>query len=165
MITLHKAEDKDFMSIAHLDAIAWKQENDNRDFIVDGEHAWKKWVEYAMVFYAQNEAGEKIGAIVAFPTMKSGWCIHKIFVHPEYRQHGIGKGLMLKVLREVDRKEYKIFLTVAPENIYAIKLYENLGFKKKQLHQGYYRSNEDRYIMKRPVQWADSQKNKLMIAS
>lgn len=164
MITLHKAKTNDFMSIAQLDAIVWQQKEDSRHFIVDGEHAWKKWVEYAMVFYAKNTIGEKVGAIVAFPTLRNGWCIHKIFVHPDYRQYGIGKGLMHNVLQDIDRKEYKIFLTVAPENTYAIKLYEDLGFKKKKLHTGYYRSHEDRYIMERPVQWADCKENKLMIA-
>ena len=155
MIKIKKARTKDFMSIARLDTVIWNQENVDRSFMVDGEHIWKKWVEYALVFCAKNPQGLIVGAVVAFPTIKNGWCIHKLFVVEEYRQDGIGHALISRVLEEIDRQESKVFLSVSPENTGAIKLYQRLGFVKVELHKGYYREDEHRFIMVRPVQWAD----------
>lgn len=161
MITIKKAQSDDFMAIAKLDAVVWNDDGINRNYIADGEHAWRKWVDFSLVYYAENKQGEKVAAIVAFPTIKNGWCIHKLFVAQNYRQLGIAKSLMQHVLNDIDRLEKKVFLTVAPANACAINLYELFGFKIKKLHHGFYRDHEDRYMMKRPVQWADAIQRKL----
>jgi phosphinothricin acetyltransferase len=65
MINYQKAKISDFLYIAKLDREAWKQ-NRNPEFIPDGEHVWRVWVEHALVFCAkQNE--KIIGGAVAFP--------------------------------------------------------------------------------------------------
>lgn len=59
-----KAKTTEFTAIAQLDREAWK-ESFKGEFIPDGEHAWRLWVEYALTFVAVEE--EKIiGASLAF---------------------------------------------------------------------------------------------------
>ena len=52
-------------------------------------------------------------------------------VEPKLRNRGIGKELVLKVIEQakIENKDH-IILQVAENNIYAIKLYETLGFVK-----------------------------------
>lgn len=155
MNKIEKATADDFISIARLDELVWSKGEIDRSFMVDGEHAWRKWIDYALVFIAKDQQGKIVGAVVAFPTINDGWCIHKIFVIEAYRRDGIGRKLVSRILSEIDRKESRVFLSVDPKNCHAIKLYESLGFVKKELHKSYYRKHEHRYIMVRPVQWSD----------
>lgn len=83
MIIYDKATESDFLAIAELDREAWEL-NRNSQFIPDGEHAWRLWVEHALVFLAK-EQGIVIGVTLAFPCMSGKWCVHKVFVNHEKR--------------------------------------------------------------------------------
>jgi ribosomal protein S18 acetylase RimI-like enzyme len=147
MINYQKAKISDFLYIAKLDREAWKQ-NRNPEFIPDGEHVWRVWVEHALVFCAkQNE--KIIGGAVAFPCSPSKYFLHKIFVDLKFRKKGIATKLLELILEEIDKIEADCFLTVDPINEHAIKLYEKYGFLDKKFTKGYYRDNEDRYILTR----------------
>ncbi len=137
----------DFLPIAELDRNAWRQ-SPNSEFIPDGEHAWRLWVEHGLVFSARN--GDRlVGAILAFPCVSGIWCVHKVFVDPAFRGKGIGTRLFELLLQETDRKGVDCFLTVDPTNESALRLYERWGFVEKTFVKGYYRSNEDRYVLTR----------------
>jgi len=150
-MNFRRAEIRDFLAIAALDRQAWGK-NRYSTYIPDGEHAWRLWVEHAHVFCAQNDQGEIMGAILAFPCVQAMSCVHKVFVDGRVRRQGIGSALFEMLLKELDRETASSFLTVAPENSAAIKLYEKWGFRDKELVRGYYRSNEDRYVMTRSPQ-------------
>lgn len=146
-INFEKAQITDFLSIAELDRIAWKQ-NRNSEFIPDGEHVWRLWVEHALVFSAK-QSDKLIGSILAFPCISGVYCVHKVFVDQLQRGNGIGSKLFEILLQEIDALKVDCFLTVDPLNEAAIRLYAKWGFIDKLFVKGYYRSNEDRYVLTR----------------
>ena len=146
-----RAEIKDTLPIAALDRVAWLG-NRNSDFIPDGEHAWRLWVEHALMFCAFDKRGALTGAILAFPSVTDMYCLHKVFVDPAARGKGVGSQLFSLLLADIDQHQAPCFLTVDPENNAAMRLYEKWGFTDKAFVAGYYRSHEDRYVMTRPAQ-------------
>ena len=144
---IRKATVRDFLSIAALDRDAWKM-NRHPDFIPDGEHAWRVWVEHALVFCADND-GDIAGAILAFPGITGIYCVHKVFVSSSCRGAGIGSALFAMLLKEIDKEGAEAFLTVDPENAAAIALYTKWGFTDKKYVSGYYRAEEDRLVLTR----------------
>lgn len=147
MIIYNKAAESDFLAIAELDRNAWKH-NKNSQFIPDGEHVWRLWVEHALVFLAK-EQNVVIGAILAFPCVSGKWCVHKVFVDNKKRGLGIGTRLFEFLLEEIDKMSVDCFLTVDPVNESALRLYEKWGFTERNFVKGYYRSNEDRFVLTR----------------
>jgi GNAT superfamily N-acetyltransferase len=146
-IIYQRAEIKDFSAIAKLDREAWKL-NRNSQFIPDGEHVWRLWVEHGLVYVAKTSTQIE-GAILAFPCISGIWCVHKVFVLPQLRGKGVGTKLFEILLTETDKMKVKCFLTVDPSNTAALKLYEKWGFTEKVFVQGYYQLNEDRYVLTR----------------
>ena len=63
--TITRATAADFLDVAALDRVAWAQ-NDQSEFIPDGEHVWRVWCELALVYVARR-SGRLLGAILAFP--------------------------------------------------------------------------------------------------
>ncbi|GAB4337507.1 MAG: hypothetical protein OHK0038_15960 [Flammeovirgaceae bacterium] len=147
-IQIERATAKHFLEIAALDRVAWT-ENRYSTYIPDGEHIWRLWVEHGYVFVAL--AGEEVvGAIQAFQCLTPRlFSLHKIFVKKEFRAKKIGSMLMEAFLKEMDRIGGDCFLTVDPVNSNAIALYEKWGFLEKEFHKGYYRPEEDRYVLTR----------------
>lgn len=148
-VLIEPATPGDFLSVAALDRIAWPVRPD--EFIPDGEHIWRVWVEYARVLVARLTDGRRLGesaaiagALVMFPTRQGETFLHKIMVHPECRSQGIGSQLMRAALAEA---RTNVLLTVNPENHAAVKLYENFGYRVRELVPGYYRPHEHRCIM------------------
>ena len=147
MIQFQKAEISDFMAIAELDRTAWKQ-NRTSEFIPDGEHVWRIWVEHAMCFTAK-ENNTVLGAICAFPCLAGKWFVHKVFVEHSNRCRGIGAKLFEWLLAELDRRKAASFLTVDPLYEHSVRLYAKWGYTQKEFVKGYYRPNEDRYVITR----------------
>jgi len=118
------------------------------DRIVDGEHAWKVWINYCDVMKAV--ADDKIvGAALGFPIKDNRVIVHQVFVHPEYANRGVGTRLLAELLKQNPDKEH--FLTTGTENDAAKRVYEKCGFEQKEFIKGYYRPEEDRYIyVKKP---------------
>ena len=145
--TIERARIADFLPIAEMDRTAWKQSRKG-EVIPDGEHVWRIWVEHALMFAARQ--GEKVvGAVVAFPCV-SGICfVHKVFVDAVSRRSGIGTRLLHALLDETDRMQVDCFMTVDPRNEALINLYTSLGFSEKEFVRGFYRPDEDRYVLTR----------------
>ena len=144
---IRRAAPQDFLQITALDREAWKEGN-SPEFIPDGEHVWRLWMEHAIVFCAEMEA-HLLGAILAFPCIGGRYCIHKVFVRSDFRGKGIGSRLFEVMLEEIDKHHLPTFLTVDPENDAAISLYEKWGFTERRFAKGYYRPEEDRYVLSR----------------
>lgn len=145
---IRKAKTEEFTAIARLDRVAWL-ESFKGDFIPDGEHVWRIWVEYALVYVAVDEEGNVIGASLAFPCRDKLYSVHKVFVAKAYRGQGIGTELMKILIVELDKLEVDAFLTVYPKNSPAIALYNKLGFTDKKFEKDFYGVEEDRYILTR----------------
>lgn len=139
-VSIGQAKRGEFLAIARLDHRAWGKDS---PFIPDGEHTWRMWCEHCIVPVARR--GERIvGAAVLFAGEKDIDVLHKIFVAPSMRGHGIGSRLMKACLRRATRP---VVLTVNPANGGAIAVYEKFGFRRKRLVKGFYRDWEDRYVM------------------
>lgn len=144
---IRRAVPEDFLAIAALDRKAWKEGN-SPEFIPDGEHVWRLWTEHAIVFCAEIET-QIIGAILAFPCINGLYCIHKVFVRRDLRGEGIGSQLFEVLLKDIDEHRQGTFLTVDPVNEAAIALYEKWGFTERRFVKGYYRQEEDRFVLSR----------------
>jgi phosphinothricin acetyltransferase len=147
LTSFEKARPADFRAIAEIDRNAWKHSR-NGEFIPDGEHVWRLWIEHALVFVAR-QAEDVTGAVIAFPCISGVFCAHKVFVHESSRHAGIGTRLFEVLLDELDKLQVDCFLTVDPVNEALINLYTRLGFTEKQFIEGFYRSDEDRYVLTR----------------
>ncbi|SMN10903.1 putative acetyltransferase [uncultured Candidatus Thioglobus sp.] len=94
--TIRQAKNADFLQISELDRISWGDKSVNR-YIPDGEHVWRLWVEYALVFCCFDN-DKIIGVSLAFPTVRNLFAVHKIFVDKSYRNNGIGTVLFEKTI-------------------------------------------------------------------
>jgi len=144
-----RAKSGDFLAIAALDRQAWKS-CINSEFIPDGEHAWRIWVDWALVYIARRNL-ELVGAVLAFPVITGAYCVHKVMIVDGCRGWGIGSRLFEILLAEIDEQGgAECFLTVDPANSVALRLYAKWGFTERQFAPGYYREQEDRYVLTRP---------------
>ncbi|MGE4291182.1 MAG: N-acetyltransferase family protein [Desulfovibrio sp.] len=147
MTEVRRAEPGDFLEIAALDRVTWRS-NRNSAFIPDGEHVWRLWAEHALTYVARRE-GRLFGVIVAFPCLDGRFCVHKVIVEPEQRGRGVGSGLFERLLCELDGLGADAFLTVDPENQAALALYAKWGFDERTFVPGFYRADEDRFVLLR----------------
>lgn len=140
----------DFLGIADLDRRAWSDSR-HAESIPDGEHVWRVWVAGAYVHVARDGA-EVVGAIIAFPTRQETLFVHKVMVDRRYRGRGIGTRLFERLLEDIDANVgASCFLTVDPAHAAAVRRYERIGFTERRYVAGYYRDDEDRYVMTRPA--------------
>jgi len=149
-IQIRKAKISEFTAIAKLDRVAWL-ESFKGEFIPDGEHVWRIWVEFASTFVAVDKEENIIGASLAFPCNHGVYNVHKLFVAKEHRGKGIGTELMRVLLEEIDELKVDSSLTVYPKNPSAIALYTKLGFTENRFEKDYYGNEEDRFVLTRRV--------------
>jgi phosphinothricin acetyltransferase len=146
--TIEPAVSQDFLHVSALDRIAWI--HTGQAYIPDGEHVWRVWCEYAIVLVARlqeaslSESGNIAGSLVMFRTHTDEDFLHKIMVHPDMRGRRIGTQLMQTALQNTTRS---VLLTVDPENAAAVQLYQKFGFQIRRRIDGYYRPQEDRFLM------------------
>ncbi len=150
-VAVERADVGDFLEIAALDRIGWVT-NADAEFVPDGEHVWRLWVEYAFVVTArQTGAGrELIGFALLFPTDRpSLWCFHKLLLSPSRRRQGTGRALVDVVTSFLDEQQFTAFFTTDPVNAAMQRLGVSTGFAAESLVRGYYRPNEDRLLFRR----------------
>src|SRR5262245_52629621 len=140
-VTIETARASDYLHVAALDRIAWPIMPDV--FIPDGEHIWRVWSDTATLLVARvidpathlRESGNIAGALVQFPTKHGELFLHKIMVHPDCRGARIGTQLMKAALTQADAP---VLLTVDPDNLPAVQLYQQLGFTVRAHIRGFY---------------------------
>ena len=78
--------------------------------------------------------------------------ILNIAVHPDYRQLGIGAGMMEEVINEAKAKQaHVITLEVRRANLSARSLYRRFNFQERRLRKNYYAPGEDAIVMELPI--------------
>jgi ribosomal-protein-alanine N-acetyltransferase len=93
-----------------------------------------------------NVGGYGIGALNQ-GDMREGWVL-RLNVAEDLRSRGIGRLILEQVVRSlVDAGATRIKLSVAHDNITAIRLYERFGFSKNDILANYFGDGEDRIIM------------------
>lgn len=148
-MTVRKATIHDFLEISKLDRSAWGK-NKDAEFVPDGEHAWRLWVEYALVYCAVKN-NKIIGVILAFPTNNEKYFLHKIFVDYKERNQKVGHKLFEILCLELDRIKQECMLTTDPSNLIMIHTCSKFNFNQKILIKGYYREYEDRLLITRDI--------------
>lgn len=147
-INYRSANLRDFIEIARLDRICWN-DAEFPEYMPDGDHVWRLWVEYAVVECA-FDGDVMIGANVSFPTNQDRlYFNHKLFVHEEYRGLGIAKQLLMNRLKRTDELGVATMYTTSKKNKTMQHIGEKLGYKKVDFIEGYYRPEEDRYLLRR----------------
>lgn len=107
----------------------------------------KPYVKYGRVFvYLERDK------VVAVAEIMKTWQEDKAYLYglcvdTDFRGQGIGKKFMLDIFDYLKEKKIKLVeLTVAPENVGAIKLYEKIGFERKEFLENEYGENKNRYL-------------------
>lgn len=77
--------------------------------------------------------------------------IHTIGVDPGYQRHGIGRGMLNRLL-DFAGPESVVYLEVRTDNEAAISLYRSAGFVSVGIRKRYYRSGADAFTMRRDPQ-------------
>lgn len=84
-----------------------------------------------------------VGYVIMLKTDASYELI-KIAIIEKMRNKSIAK---LALEEFINHHKTNIYLEVSKNNIYAIKLYESIGFKKINIRKNYYKDNSDAIIM------------------
>lgn len=107
----------------------------------------KPMIKYGRVFVYLYQ--EKVIAVAEFT---KDWGGEKVYLYgfcvsEEYRGQGIGQKFMEELFIYLKKENISsIELTVAPDNFGAIKLYEKMGFEKKEILENEYGENKHRYF-------------------
>jgi len=87
-----------------------------------------------MMGYVWDENGQIIGNASLIPFRDNGkriFLIANVSTHPDHRRRGIGRALTERVMKQArGKKASAIWLHVRDDNLGAIKLYQDLGFRE-----------------------------------
>jgi len=80
--------------------------------------------------YVVNGASEEIlGTCTIWRAYGAFNSIHWLKVKKEYEGLGIGRALLTKIFKGLNKSDYPVYLHTQPESYRAIKLYSDFGFK------------------------------------
>ena len=112
----------------------------------------KPYVKYGRVFvYLERDK------VVAVAEIMKTWQGDKVYLYGlcvdvDYRGQGIGNKFMLDIFRYLKVENIKLVeLTVAPENVEAIKFYEKIGFERKEFLENEYGEDKNRYLYMKKI--------------
>ncbi len=86
------------------------------------------------------------------------WDVKKAYlidlvIREETRKHGLARLLMKKLMKDLRREGIEhVELTVAEENVAALKLYQRLGFRKVEYYKDEYGQGRDRWLLRVDIQ-------------
>jgi len=107
----------------------------------------KPYIKYGKVFvYLDNNK------VVAVAEILKAWegsnaYLYGLCVDTNSRGQGIGNKFMLGIIEYLKGQQVNLLeLTVSPENLGAVSLYEKLGFERKEFLENEYGENKDRYL-------------------
>ncbi len=91
--------------------------------------------------------GKRVAYVGSWLTIPNAEILN-LFVVEGYRGQGIGKKLVNKVIEICNKEDINMLtLEVRISNKYAIRMYEDIGFKEGIVRKKYYENNEDALLM------------------
>lgn len=113
------------------------------------EHVLKEGLAGQLDCWFVAKEGGTVRGYCVFRVIAGEGEIHRIAVHPEFRQSGYGKKLMDAMVQFARKnKVSEITLEVRSGNVPAINLYKSYGFKEEAVRRDYYHNpTEDAVIM------------------
>lgn len=138
---IRKCRYEDILSISELEKLCFKGEGWSFGTIAS---AFEN-PSYCML--VAEEGGEVIGYGCTCTTLET--CdLENVLVAEEYRNSGVGRALMKKLLSDAkERGAEKVFLEVRVSNSAALKLYLSCGFVGVHARTRYYSDGEDCLVM------------------
>jgi ribosomal-protein-alanine N-acetyltransferase len=144
-IVIRKFQDPDFNAIVGL------EQGEKRNRYGACVFVRQSAALYPQTFLVADHNGTAVGYAIGAQVQDdttSAWVI-RLSVGRPYQGQGTGTALISRLIEELAaRKVQKIFLSVAPANIPAQKIYGQIGFVKVAHTTGYFGEGEDRDIMR-----------------
>lgn len=137
----------DVAALRDLEASYYPNDGYPSPFFFQALHQWPDLVQVARVITPTDNTivGYCLGAPGQDPHQV--WLM-SLLVDKRQRGMGIGKQLLQNWLAHLERlNDYTIFLSVAPANAAAIKLYQSCGFDITSTQHDYLGKGEDRHLM------------------
>jgi [ribosomal protein S18]-alanine N-acetyltransferase len=146
-ITIRPYRDEDFVAVAALEESGLHEPYRSAVFIRQmGEVCNETFL------VAVTDGGEPVGYTVGAAVqhdISEAWIL-RMGVRDDQRRKGIGAALLKSVTGALQaRHACTIRLSVSPENLPAIRLYEEQGFVREKIIPAYFGKGEDRIIMKK----------------
>jgi ribosomal-protein-alanine N-acetyltransferase len=91
--------------------------------------------------------GRVVGMIVVWLIVDEAH-VATLATHPDYRRHGIGRGLLAHALRHmIDEGARSSFLEVRESNLAAQEMYRKFGYEETGRRRRYYKDNDEDAIL------------------
>lgn len=119
--------------------------------IEDFKPIYDKLLEDGIKYVFEDENGTSVGMFKLFPwTHRSSHIAYLggLAIHPDYAGKGSGLKMMKEIIELANQQGYKrVELSVAKENLRAIKLYKKVGFEVEGVLRKYtYLKQEGRFL-------------------
>lgn len=108
--------------------------------------AFDLWPDFLLLAW---QGSQLVGYILAAPEQQglSRLGILSLAVSAESRGLGVGQLLLNALLQQCPQTTQQLWLTVAPDNLPALRLYEKLGFVQQKFSEDYYGKGEPRWVL------------------
>jgi len=144
-VVIRRFQDPDFNAIVAL------EQGERRNRYGAAVFVRQSAALYPQTFLVADHNGMTTGYTVGAEVQDdaaTAWVI-RLNVARQWQGQGTGTALITRLIAELANRQVRhIFLSVAPDNIPAKKIYDCLGFVKVAHQSGYFSQGEDRDIMR-----------------
>ena len=104
------------------------------------------WPDFLLLAW---QGTELLGYLLAAPGQQglTSLGILSLAVSGQSRGQGVGQALLTHLLQHCPESTRQLWLTVAPDNLAALRLYEKSGFTKQKYSEDYYGKGESRWVL------------------
>jgi [ribosomal protein S18]-alanine N-acetyltransferase len=145
--TVRLYRDEDFVAVASLEEAGIHEPYRSAVFVRQMGEVCKETFFVAVVD-EKEPVGYTVGIIVQH-NFQEAWIL-RLGVREDQRRKGIGSALLSAITNSLQARQASIIrLSVSPENLVAIRLYQRQGFSQEKIVPAYFGRGEDRIIMKK----------------
>ena len=142
-VRIMKATNDDAVEMAKLELECFGMDPDSLDEMY--QISWKITASFNTVFKAVAPGGRIIGGTVSYPTSEKFWLMDSLFVHPDYRHHGIGRRLRTEGIKAAWLRPVKTLVNV--DKPHLVGFYEGFGFRVNGRVDDFFGNGESHHVM------------------